>query len=270
MTHPTDDDLVLYYYAEGDGLPDAREHLSQCQVCAERLAALENSLALVSASSVPERDDQYGRTVWARIRPQLEEGRAHRWGRWLQAGLLASPRLALAGGVAALVLAAFVAGRNWPTQTPAPTATTSTTTAAAADALAADGRQRVLYGAVGDHLERSAMVLAEFANRGDAGSTDISGEQIFTGNLVASNRLYRQSATRQGEAGLASVLEQLERILVEITNSPSQMSAAQLQDLRQRIDDQGLLFKIRILEEQARQRQRETTPATPKPTATKS
>jgi hypothetical protein len=48
------------------------------------------------------------------------------------------------------------------------------------------------------------------------------------------------------------------------------MPAARLESLRQRIDDQGLLFKIKVLESQARQHQRDTAPASAKPAATKS
>jgi len=271
MTHPTDDELVLYYYAEGDGLPAAHAHLAACTDCAGKLASLAESLAAVSASTVPERDESYGQLVWDRIKPQLEERRAPAWSRWLPTGLLTFPRLALAGGIAVLLVAAFVAGRNWPARTPAPETGAAAPTSAANAATTAEGQRRVLDGAVGDHLERSAIVLTELTNRGGGSSSgDISGEQIFTGDLVAANRLYRQSAARQGESGLVDVLEQLERVLVEITNSPSPMPALQFDSLRQRIDDQGLLFKIRILESQARQRQRNTAPAAAKPAVTKS
>ena len=265
MTHLEDDELVLYYYAEGDGLPEAAAHMDGCDTCRERLAALRASLDAIAQSPVPDRDESYGRVVWARVQQQLDapEPEGARVGSW--AGIFTWPRLALAGSVAALVLAAFAAGRNWPV--PAPPAQTP---APAVASITAEGRQRVLYGAVSDHLERSAIVLTELANRRDGHSTDISGEQTFTGDLVAANRLYRQSATRQGEAGLASVLEQLERVLVEITNSQSPMPADQLENLRHRIDNEGLLFKIRILETQASQRQRDTAPAASRPAASKS
>ena len=265
MTHVEDDELVLYYYAEGDGLPDIRAHLDLCPACAERLAALEQSLAAVSASTIPERDESYGQVVWARIQPQLGERDARTSRQWLSAHIITWPRLALAGGMAVLLVAAFFTGRNWQTSPPAPTHV-----APGDAAITAEGQRRVLYGAVSEHLERSAMVLTELTNRRDAHSTDISGEQVFTGDLVAANRLYRQSASRQGEAGLADLLDQLERVLVEITNSPSRMPPAQLETLRQHIEDQGLIFKIRVLESQARQRQHDTARTPIKPAATKS
>ena len=82
------------------------------------------------------------------------------------------PRLALAGGVAVLVVAAFVAGRYW--QAPAPAAPVT------AEASAAVVRERILLVAVGEHLERSRVVLAEVStNRADG--ADLTAERVIGG-----------------------------------------------------------------------------------------
>lgn len=270
MTHLTDDDLVLYYYAEGEGLPEAREHLGACPACQQKLDALRQALEAVSASAVPERDDSYGRMVWARLQPQLRDQRARTWWRRLMAGFVTwprfttatpvadrGPRLALAGGMAVLLVAAFVAGHNWQgSVAPAPGTRAEQPITAPTTASADGDSQRVLLGAVGGHLERSARILLEVTNGPTDGPTDVSAEQSWAGDLVAANRLYRQTAQRQGEAGLADLLEELERVLVEISNSPAQMSAEQFQALRKRIDDRGLIFKVRVLESQVQERQR--------------
>ena len=62
--------------------------------------------------------------------------------------------------------------------------------------IAADSqvRERVLLVAVGDHLERSQMVLIELANAGAHTGVDISYEQKAAEDLLESNRLYRQTA----------------------------------------------------------------------------
>jgi hypothetical protein len=127
-------------------------------------------------------------------------------------------------------------------------------------------RERVLLVAVGDHLDRSQMVLAELVNAApqEAGaarataSVDISDEQQSAQDLVASNRLYRQSAAQTGQTNVESVLDELEPILLEIAHSPSSVSRAQLAELKQRIEAQGLLFKIRIVESNVRERERKT------------
>jgi hypothetical protein len=109
-------------------------------------------------------------------------------------------------------------------------------------------RERILLVAVGDHLERSQMVLAELSNAPEQkGGLDISDERALASELVDDNRLYRETARATGDAAVASVLDDLERVLIEIAHSPSEVSSAQLEDLRQQIESRGLLFKVRVL-----------------------
>jgi len=96
----------------------------------------------------------------------------------------------------------------------------------------------------------------EVVNASGNGSVDISQLQASAEELVAANRLYRQSAERAGEAGMAGVLEELERILLEIAHSPSQLTSGELNEIRGRIDAQGILFKVRVIGYQARERQK--------------
>jgi len=67
--------------------------------------------------------------------------------------------------------------------------------------------------------------------------------------------LYRQDAIDAGEQSIASVLDDLERNLVEIVHSPSTISAADLEQIRRRIDAAALLFKVRVMSEELRQRE---------------
>ena len=96
--------------------------------------------------------------------------------------------------------------------------------------------QRVLMVAVGDYLERSQMVLIELSNANPKGSLDISAEQERAGDLVTETRLYRQTAARTGDTQITGVLDELERVLVDITHAPSNMTPSQLQELRQRLE----------------------------------
>ena len=45
----------------------------------------------------------------------------------------------------------------------------------------------------------------------------------------------------------AALLDQLERVLLDIAHSPTQVSSGELKDLQDRIESQGLLFKVRIV-----------------------
>jgi hypothetical protein len=74
--------------------------------------------------------------------------------------------------------------------------------------------------------------------------------------LVASNRIYRQTALRAGETGLANVLDDLERVLLQIAHSPSSLSPAQLQEIDRRIEARGVLFKVRVISSQVREKEK--------------
>jgi hypothetical protein len=131
-----------------------------------------------------------------------------------------------------------------------------------ASAAGTAARQRILAGSVADHLDRSDRVLTEIMNA--AGGGDISAEQRWAGDLLAASRLYRQDAIAAGEQSMASVLDELERSLIEIVHSPAQVSAADLEQIRRRIDAAALLFKIRVLHDELRER--EIAPAQPRKT----
>ena len=73
MTHPTDDELVLLFYREGDSLQEMEAHLASCTGCRRRFEMLTAALRAVEAVEVPERDEAYGAQVWAQLQPRLSE-----------------------------------------------------------------------------------------------------------------------------------------------------------------------------------------------------
>jgi hypothetical protein len=78
-------------------------------------------------------------------------------------------------------------------------------------------------------------------------------------DLLDSNRLFRQTANSTGDTAVANVLDDLERMLLEIANGPSQLEPSRLDELRQEIKDRGLLFKIRVIGSKVQQE--ESAPA---------
>jgi hypothetical protein len=127
-------------------------------------------------------------------------------------------------------------------------------------------RERILLVAVGDHLDRAQSVLLEISNAeaisGSGGkAVDISREQKRAEELLGANRLYRQTAQRTGDAPVADVLGELEPLLVELANSPSEVTASELEALRKRIESLGLLLKVRVLSSNVREREKAQTPA---------
>ena len=53
----------------------------------------------------------------------------------------------------------------------------------------------------------------------------MSDERARAEQLVAANRLYRQTAVSTGDTGIADLLDELERLLVDLAASPEQLYA---------------------------------------------
>jgi hypothetical protein len=243
MNHLTEEQFVLYYYGEGDGSAGVREHLDACEGCRGEYANLQRVLNIVDAAPVPERAANYGAQVWRRLEPKLI-GRT-RWARWLAPMRWPMRHWAATASMAGLVIAAFLAGLYYPKPQPSPQMA----------AAAGQVRERILLVAVGDHLERSQMVLVELVNARPGQALDISSEQERAGDLVAENRLYRQTAARTGDASVAGVLDELEPVLLEIANGPARLTPEEVDKLRRRIEGDGILFKVRVVGSTVRHRE---------------
>jgi hypothetical protein len=237
MNHLSEEELVLYYYGEAaDSLP-VDSHLKECDGCRALYGSLQRVLNAVDGMPVPERSGDYGAQVWQRVAPFLPV-RRHRfltapW-RWAAAGM----------AFATLLVAAFLVGRFYP-RPPAPVIV----------ATDRDGQQRLLTLAVADYLERSQVVLTELANVTPAKSIDISPEQDRVENLLTENRLYRQTAVHMGDAVIASLLDELERVLLDIEHAPSKLTAMQADELSRQLHEDGILFKMRVLDTTVRNRE---------------
>lgn len=161
-----------------------------------------------------------------------------------------------------LVIGAFVAGRVWQRQSAPEVASVAVPAPAAPASVAPGDNRRILLTSVADHLDRSERVLTDIMNAPDRG--DISAEQQWAGDLLDTSRLYRQDAVEAGEQSVAAVLDDLERSLLEIVHSPSKISAAQLDEIRRRIDAAALLFKVRVMSDELRQRESAPAAALPR------
>src|SRR5579863_9662028 len=230
MKHFTEEELFAYQEGEPTQREAIAEHLTSCTACRTELDHIEAVLSALDNLPVPERGPEYGRAVWQQIAPRLPETAGRGWRAWLE------PRRWVAiAAMAAVVAVAFVAGR-W-TKKPGPVAPA---------ASAAQVRERVLVVAVGDHLGKSEMVLMELANAAPPTSgpkqINISAEQQRAEDLLDANRLYRETAQQDGDAALASVLDDLERVLMDVAHSPQKVTPAELETIRQRIEAHGILF----------------------------
>lgn len=288
-SHYSEDDLTLYYYGEGryqerhGGAGPRREverHLEACPACAALHREIAGVLSMVVPEEVPERGDQYGLEVWQRIRHRLPEGfrgftRLEGFTTF-EGFTRFEGFMKFAAAAAVLMVAAFIAGR-YSSVTPANPAKPGnpgnfvTPAHPGNPASSETSRHRVLLTSIVDHLDRSERVLADIMNAAaDAGGHDITLEQRWAEDLLTTSRLYRQDAAEAGEQSVASMLDDLERNLLEIVHSPSPISGAALEQLRRRIDAAALLFKVRVMADQLRERQ--TAPADvvdPRPSTSK-
>lgn len=243
--HIHEDDLVLHYYRELEPAAEARAeaHLRDCGGCRTAYARLQRVLAVIDAAPVPPLPEHYERMVWARLEPRLAGGRGSGWLAWF---VFSPARLAWAAAIAILVTSAFFAGRVSQREAEPPTIEAS-----------ADLRERILMVDLGEHLDRSQMMLVELVSADTDTAMDMSDERERAEDLVMANRLYRQTASATGNSSVVALLDDLERMLVELAASPAQLSGDDMERIRTRIDADGLLFKVRVVSSALRERQKQ-------------
>jgi hypothetical protein len=245
--HVTEDDLILHYYGELEPAAAGRigDHLRECAACNASFTTLQRVLAAVNSAPPLELGDGFERKVWARLQPELDRGSRNGWLSWF---VLSPARLAWVSGIVMLVAAAFFAGRvSRPT---VPSHTDVTTTASSTL------RERILLSDLGEHLDRSQFMLTELVSADPADTAEFAAQRARAQELVADNRLYRQTATANGNTALAAVLDDLEQVLVDVAASPDNVSVADFDDVRQRIESKGLLLKVRVLSLEVQKRQK--------------
>jgi len=244
--HLTDEDLILHYYGEApEQEPRAAAHLEGCAPCRGEYVRLQQVLGVIDESAVAvEPPPSFERTVWARLEPNLRPAQ-RTWMSWL----MSPAPLALAAAVAVLVVGAFFAGRAL-SPAPAPSE-------AAATALE-QFRERILLSDLGEHLDRSQMALVELVSADENAAGDISSDRSRAEQLVNDSRLYRQTAEETGDVALSELLDEIERVLTDVAASPQSGSSRDLADVRRRIESRDLLFKVRIVSSEIRERQRAT------------
>lgn len=271
MSHPSTDDLVLHYYGEADDPAALEAHVAACPECRAAFESLRAALSAVTTDEAPGRGAAYGALVWQSLEPKLRiEGRLKATPREEATGAasrdsspptviasrrerlrtLAPRRLLWTGALAASLMAAFLLGRYLPRP--------------GGEGTSGPVRERILLLAVGDHLDRSQVVLLELLNADPLASLDVTVERRSAEDLLSANRLYRQVAARSGDAGVARVLEELERVLIEVANGPSELGPQDLAALRRRIESQGVLFRVRVIGSQIREREKEAVQGPPR------
>jgi hypothetical protein len=230
MKHLSEEELLEHYYGEGPRR-DVERHLRGCPECTAAYDDLGRELGAIKPQPLPERSADYGESVWRALRNSVPVYEPQR--KWLSP--IALRGFGYASAFALLVLVAFIAGRRWEHSH-------STENLLAGDPLA---RKRIVLVVMSDHLDRSERLLIELRH-----TTNIPGDSPVRAearDLLAQNRLYRESAAQVGDPTLSAALDHLERVLVEVANDPDGLSQADAMRLRKEMNSDGLLFEIRVL-----------------------
>lgn len=251
MKHPSDEQLIALYYGDAERAEAVKEHLRSCGACRENFQSLQHTLGAFKSAPIPERDPSYGSQVWYAIAQRLDA--PEKLPTRQRVSWFSIRRLVAVGALAAVVVLAFFAGRYWPRKP-----------IQVAAASPAQIRQGVLLVAVSDHLDHAQMVLMELANadgEGPANGTasanvNIATEQARAQQLLISNRLYEQTAQQTGDAEIQNILSALEPVLLEIAHSPDEISSQQFQQIQNRIQSAGILFKVRVVSSDVRDKER--------------
>ncbi|MFP5227017.1 MAG: hypothetical protein ACLGXA_05265 [Acidobacteriota bacterium] len=237
MKHLTEEELIDMYYGEREAV--AAEHLRSCRECSAQMAELRRGLEGATSVVVPQKGLEYGEQVWEALRPQLipYRSKARGWHGLLRGNWAQWKFAALAIGCAAVVAAAFVGGRVWERHTKGTTTATNT---------GLQAKQRVVLVVLTDHLDRTERLLVALEHADASDRTENAQLQSEARDLLASNRLYRATASEAGDPVVAGALDRLQGVLAEIANDPT-LTAEDLQRVRNEMNTEGILFEIRVL-----------------------
>jgi hypothetical protein len=149
------------------------------------------------------------------------------------------------------IAAAFIAGSLWRGSRTPPTEA----------ANPAQAKERVVLLILDDHLDRSERLLVELSHAGGEknepdDSLQDNSLQTEARQLLPDNRLYRQAVSGKNDPMMAAALDHLERVLLEVSNSPDKLSSADIARIEKEMNTDSLLFQVRVL--RARNSQQET------------
>jgi len=217
-------DLVLYLY---DELPSSRraavdDHLSGCDRCRSEVGVYRQTLGAVDRARIPQVAASAAPPDWEAEWRALERslGSARSGPSW--SGFLSSPLLKAA--VVLLVAGvSFTAGRQWDSGL-SPLLLSRLSNGIGVPGPAADSlivpqdsvtRMRLFSEQTHGYLDRSRMVLLEFANGREAATSSALREA--SSNLLRETKAARRVAGQMADPRIEGLLAQVEGILGQIS-----------------------------------------------------
>lgn len=224
--HLSDDRIIALLHSVGT--VGESSHLAACAQCRSEFDAYQATLEYMTHWRAPDRGPAYSAQVWQRIAGEI---RPRRRFQWMSAPAAVWAAVTACGIVLLLVpLLRHNAARDVPP-------------ASNMEAQASAQSGRLLDAALGDHLERASILFAHVLNDPGFGAADDDDDDVE--NLIAENRLYRQTAEQQDDREAAALLSDVETVLLDLQHS-SAAPAAELRYVQHRISDSSLRFRLGI------------------------
>lgn len=259
MKHWTKDDLILFYYGElsQDQNESLRKALAESQALQQEYAELCDFLDNDIRDEVPEPSNNFNQQIMAAVYQQAEkqsetksEVKQNNTIFQVINGLFNPRLLATTFALGFVVISVFYLGR-WSSQIEQGPDIAGSTQQEPANPATNDNDlaqygQRVLFNNVSTHIEQSSRLLTLVSNGNGDLASQIESRRKAIEELVALNRLYRRVAESSGDKQLANVLQQMESILVELNHTSPQAKTDELLNIKQRVEDTDLIFKLKV------------------------
>jgi hypothetical protein len=96
------------------------------------------------------------------------------------------------------------------------------------------------------HVEQSSLLLRAFRNARVEEDAELSHEKHRAEQLLYQNILLRREATQKGNVQVASLLDSLEPILIDIANLPERPAAEEVTTIKQRMERKNLVALLQV------------------------
>lgn len=245
MNHLSDEQLIEHYFGEDIHRVVVETHLRVCSRC-ERVYEEISNILDVRPPEPPAREPRYGERVWRSIQAQLLPYPAKSKQSWFSMRRLVLASFCLLGmGAAFLVGTLWERSRTQPSEARNPSQTAD----------------RVVLFILDDHLERSERLLVQLNHAGEDQDDPDRSLQAEARQLLSDNRLYRQVLSGGEDPITDAALDHLERVLLEVANSPEGLNSADTARIEREMNTDSLLFQIRVLRAKAVRQQPKTEPS---------
>lgn len=262
------DDLILFYYGELDHAQnkEIRRELAEStsfqQEYANLCDFLDNQTSLEVEPPAENLNQRIMASVYQQAEKQNQSSAKHQSQKfkmiaWIKAGFWHQ----LAGATFAIsfvVISVFFLGR-WSTQLE-PTNEVADASLEIGEPNENQGyfnkseSQRVLISNVSSHMEISGRLLTMVSNGNGDLSQQIDSRRQIIEELVVLNRMYRRIVEQSGDQQLATLLQQMESILIELNHTQVSAEYSDLQNIKERIEQSDLIYQLKVTNKKLNQK----------------